>query len=272
MSNFVGQFFKFSYRIYRPKILEVNMSRPIRKHSKTGYMHVMIRGLTRQIIFNEDQDAKFMLRHLFKLASEYNIIIVCYCLMINHAHFLLIDKDNNISNFMRILCGKYSQYYNNKYDRCGSLFQRPFKSKPIENDAYLLSAYHYILNNTAKDGICPPQEYEWNSYKLAGKPSGAFDDSIVIDMIGGINNLDFYLQSEDDDYSFDSNTDYVKITNRSAIKEILEHYHIKTTTTIRAFSKEKRDEAVRWLQYKGFSIRQIERLTGISRGEIQNIR
>ena len=93
-----------------------------------------------------------------------------------------------------------------------------------------------------------------------------------MDMLGGVNNLDFYLQSEDDGYSFDTNIDCVKITNRSAIEEILEHYHIKTTTTIRAFSKEKRDEAIRWLQYKGFSIRQIERLTGIGRGEIQKIR
>ena len=136
------------------------MPRPIRQQSKTGYSHVMIRGLTRQIIFNETQDAKFMLRQLFKFAQQYNIKVVCYCLMVNHAHFLIYDKDYNISKFMRVFCGTYSQYYNKKYDRCGSLFQRPFKSKPIENDAYLLSAYRYILNNTAKDGICAPQEYE----------------------------------------------------------------------------------------------------------------
>lgn len=136
------------------------MPRPIRKLSKTGYTHVMVRGLTRQVIFNDANDMTHMLRLLFRFANNYDITIVCYCLMINHAHFLINDPEQNISEFMKTFCGTYSQYYNKKYDRCGTLFQRPFKSKPVEDERYLSSVYRYILNNTVNDGICSAQAYK----------------------------------------------------------------------------------------------------------------
>ena len=67
-----------------------------------------------------------------------------------------------------------------------------------------------------------------------------------MDMIGGRNNLDFYLSSEDEEgYSFDADTDFVKISDRSGVREIQDRYNIKTTTIIRMFTKDKREEAVR---------------------------
>lgn len=136
------------------------MSRPNREYSSSGYMHVMVRGLTRQVIFNDDDDMAHMLKLLFRFLKEYHMQVVCYCLMINHAHFLLYDKQQNISSFMKVFCGTYAQYFNKKYKRCGTLFQRPFKSRAIENDIYLSNAYRYILNNTVKDEICTPQKYK----------------------------------------------------------------------------------------------------------------
>ena len=92
-------------------------------------------------------------------------------------------------------------------------------------------------------------------------------------MIGGRYNLDVFLEDERAaDYSFNEGSDFVKITDRIAVTEIKERFNIKTTTIIRSFTKEKRDEAIRWLKFKGYSVRQIERLTGVGRGEIQNIR
>ena len=136
------------------------MSRPIRKHSESGYMHVMVRGLTRQVIFNDDSDMQKMLNLLRRFSKKHTIKVVCYCLMVNHAHFLLYDEEHNLSDFMRAFCGTYTQYFNKKYDRCGTLFQRPFKSSPIDSAEYLISAFKYILNNTVKDGICRAQEYK----------------------------------------------------------------------------------------------------------------
>ena len=65
-------------------------------------------------------------------------------------------------------------------------------------------------------------------------------------MIGGRQNLDIFLNDESgEEYSFCSNGDFVKLTDRSTVKEIEDRYKIKSTTVIRYFSKEKRDEAIR---------------------------
>src|SRR3989344_7978889 len=56
--------------------------------------------------------------------------IGAYCLMPNHFHILIREKDNNgISTFMKKLSTAYSMYFNNKYKRSGALFEGRFKAQ-----------------------------------------------------------------------------------------------------------------------------------------------
>lgn len=248
------------------------MSRIPREYSESGYMHVMARGLTRQIIFENDDDMVYFLNKMSKYSNEFEIKIICYCLMINHVHILIFDKNKNVSHFMKNLCGCYSMYFNKKYDRCGILFQRPFKSKVVNDDSYLLSVYRYIINNPVHEGIASAQNYKWSSYKYYGKNNKIVDDSIIMNMIGANTALDQFLAAEKfDDSSFIKFQNKQHLTDNEASKKILNKFHMLTTTNISIFSKDKRNEAIRWLRDEGLSIRQIERLTGVSRGIIQNI-
>ncbi len=74
--------------------------------------------------------------------------IVCYCLNLNHYHFILQQiVDGGISEFMKRL-GGYTRYINEKYKRNGVLFQGKFKSKHINSNEYLLHLSAYVnLNN-----------------------------------------------------------------------------------------------------------------------------
>lgn len=63
------------------------------------------------------------------------------------------------------LCSSYSLYYNRKHDKWGTLFQRPFKRKRIDNEDYLRTVLLYIHNNPIHHGFCNhPLEYPWTSY------------------------------------------------------------------------------------------------------------
>lgn len=63
------------------------------------------------------------------------------------------------------LCSSYSLYYNRKHDKWGTLFQRPFKRKRIDNEAYLRTVLIYIHNNPVHHGFCDhPLEYPWSSF------------------------------------------------------------------------------------------------------------
>ena len=58
--------------------------------------------------------------------------------------------DSGMNRIMKKIMTRYAFYFNTKYERVGHLFQDRYKSVPVENDLYLLSAVRYIHNNPVK--------------------------------------------------------------------------------------------------------------------------
>jgi len=97
----------------------------------------------------------------------------------------------NISNQFSHLFNSYAQYFNTKYQRHGSLFERPFKRLEISNEAYLKQVIMYVQNNPVHHGFCEHTvEYPWTSYlsQISIKPTKVNRD-FVLDLFGGTENL-----------------------------------------------------------------------------------
>ncbi len=63
------------------------------------------------------------------------------------------------------LFNAYSRYFNNSIETCGTLFERRFKRKQIDNMEYLRRVVIYIHCNPIHHGFCShPLEYPWSSY------------------------------------------------------------------------------------------------------------
>lgn len=75
--------------------------------------------------------------------------IICYCLNLNHYHFILREvSEGGVSEFMKRLGGGYTQAFNLRYKRSGVLFQGRFKAVCIESNKQLLYVSVYVnLNN-----------------------------------------------------------------------------------------------------------------------------
>lgn len=83
--------------------------------------------------------------------GETLIDIGAYCLMPNHFHILVHEKEEDgISLFMRKLLTAYSMYFNKKNGRTGSLFDGAFKAKHAHTDNHLQYLFSYIHLNPAK--------------------------------------------------------------------------------------------------------------------------
>jgi len=83
--------------------------------------------------------------------SDRLVDIGAYCLMNNHFHLLLREKqENGISLFMKKLLTAYSMYFNKKYERNGALFEGKFKATHVDNDNYLKYLFSYIHLNPVK--------------------------------------------------------------------------------------------------------------------------
>jgi putative transposase len=63
------------------------------------------------------------------------------------------------------LFNAYAKYYNKKYKRHGTLFERQFKRKEVDNRKYFRSLVVYIHQNPVHHGFCEhPLDYGWSSY------------------------------------------------------------------------------------------------------------
>jgi len=83
--------------------------------------------------------------------DETLVEIGAYCLMPNHFHLLLREKnESGISVFMQRLSTAYSMYFNKKYNHSGSVFQGKFKSQHADKDSYLKYLFSYIHLNPIK--------------------------------------------------------------------------------------------------------------------------
>ena len=240
------------------------MSRQARQLSSTGLYHIVFRGVNRQDIFEDTADYEKMITILTELKKEMKFEILVYCFMSNHVHMLIKENnDGEISLIMKRLLTKYARWYNIKYQRSGALIANRYKSQPVEIDNYFLAVVRYIHQNPVRAKMAEnPEDYKWSSYNYyVNKDSGIVDTEFVLGMINADEFKELHKIAEEEIFLVD---DKVKITDEKIRRDIIKRYNIEPKQ-IGAFDREKRNMILRELK-NCYSIRQIERVTGISRG------
>ena len=141
------------------------MPRMARKESSTKVYHVILRGNDKQDIFFDEQDYKKFIEELKNTKEKYECELYAYCLMTNHVHLVIYDKNNMLSKFMQSLEVTYSAYFSKKYGKTGHLFQNRFLSKVVETREYLMQVCRYVHQNPVKAKISTVDKYKWSSFK-----------------------------------------------------------------------------------------------------------
>jgi putative transposase len=130
------------------------------------YYHLYNRGHNRQNIFFDRQNYLYFLRQLRCHLVEQNIDIVAYCLMPNHYHLLVYLHSDDLSARMQSFALSYTKAINQRYQRCGSLFQGRFQAIWVDTEDYLLHLSRYIHLNPVKAGLVErPEDWEFSSYQ-----------------------------------------------------------------------------------------------------------
>ncbi len=157
------------------------MTRKRRKLLNGKICHHIVQGINKEYIFKEDEDKKKYLDLLRKYYMEYEIDIICYCIMDNHAHLILYSSNiENISDFMRKVNSIYAMYYNKKYNRVGYVFRNRFKSILILTRKQLCIWIKYIHMNPVKANIVKNEnEYKYSSYNDYLNKSGFLNQRIL---------------------------------------------------------------------------------------------
>lgn len=123
------------------------MPRQARLDAAGTLHHVIIRGIERRRIVDDEQDRRELVLRLGKLASETGTSIYAWALMTNHAHILLSSGLQGLARFMRRFLTGYAVSYNLRHRRHGHLFQNRYKSIVCDGDRYFAELVRYIHLN-----------------------------------------------------------------------------------------------------------------------------
>jgi REP element-mobilizing transposase RayT len=252
------------------------MPRSARKKSSSGIYHIILRGINKQRIFEDDEDNLCFLDKLETYKDISGFELYAYCLMSNHLHLLIKEGEEPLSITFRRIGASYVHWYNWKYSRTGHLFQDRFKSEPVETDEYFLTVMRYIHQNPLKAGIVKEvQAYPWSSYLEFSQKSVICNTKFVLDMFSvdhqkALKMWFAFIQENNNDQCVEYD-DGIRLNDSEAAALIERVAHVINPKDIQTYEKQKREEVIRLLKKKGLSIRQIERLTGVSFGVIRGI-
>ncbi len=130
-----------------------------------------------------------------------------YLLVSNRQYFVIKHslKIPNLSKQVSNLCNAYAKYYNIKYRRRGTLFERPFKRKLIDNKYYFKRLVLYIHYNPVHHKFCEhPLEYPWTSYlSCISMHKTKIDRNTVVGWFDNLNNFKRLHNGNIEVYSID---------------------------------------------------------------------
>ena len=152
--------------------------------------HVIVRGIERRDIFNDDHDRQLFVDRLFALLSETGVRCYAWALLSNHFHLLLMPTSTPLSYFMRRLLTGYAVSFNHRNKRSGHLFQNRYKSIVCEEEPYLLELVRYIHLNPLRAGMVTSLEeldlYPWSGHAvlLGNRQVDTQETSAILERFG----------------------------------------------------------------------------------------
>ncbi len=246
------------------------MPRQKRQKSESGIYHIILRGVNRQNVFQDQEDYEKFLQVLSDCKAISEFKVYAYCLMSNHIHIIIQESTEKIDLIMKRIGTRYVYWYNIKYKRVGHLFQDRFLSEPIDDESYLLSAIRYIHKNPVKAkivNVC--SDYKYSSYNDFKAHKDFVDYQFVYDII---NEKEFENFHNRDDIlchlEIDENPK-IRVTDEEAKRIIFKVTGARSVEEYQKLPSNKQTKSLSEFRKKNLSIRQISRLTGLSIGIIR---
>jgi putative transposase len=194
--------------------------------SPVEYYHIVCKSIDGLLLFQDNQDYKTF-KERFKIFTGDFLDVWSFCLLTNHTHHIIKTKSsasiyqlihqipkkertNSMKRFyeereneiffnkvierqMNSFLVSYANYVNNKYERRGGVFQKPFKRIQIDGEAHLQQAIIYTNANAQKHELVKDyKNYPFSSYLPVLQNDHSWVDSKnVLEFFNGINNFIF---------------------------------------------------------------------------------
>lgn len=246
----------------------------------TGFYHVCARGTGKQIIFETDDDRWEFLELMRDCCRDAGVTVVAWCLMSNHVHLVLADYEDAMSAAMQRLLLTYARRFNKRTGRAGCLFRERFERRSLDTDWRVMEAIRSVHANPQKAGMSLIERYPWSSFAehLRAYDSGAADatrgfsdPSCMLELFGSAEGFIAYSLSTPD--GGEPALCDMKETEweRHAFADKLAKGFGVSLHGVKAAPSAQRNSVILGLHDAGFTVRQIERYTGIGKSTVSRI-
>lgn len=243
----------------------------------TGYYHVCARGTGKQLIFESDDDRWEFLELMRGCCREAGVTVVAWCLMGNHVHLVLADYEDRMSAAMHRLLLTYARRFNKRTGRTGHLFQNRFDRCSLDTDRHLMAAIRYVHANPQEAGIALIERYPWSSFAEYLRAydndatRGFSDPSCVLELFGSAKGfLDYSLSMPDGSDPVIHDMDETEWERLAFADKMAKRLGVPLNE-LKTVPPSRRDGIIFALHDGGYTVREIERYTGISKSTVSRI-
>lgn len=243
----------------------------------TGFYHVSARGTGKQIIFETDDDRWEFLELMRDCCRDAGVTVVAWCLMNDHVDLVLLDYEDEMSAAMQRLLLTYARRFNKRTGRAGCLFRERFERRSLDTDWQVMEAIRSVHADPQEAGIALIELYPWSSFAEYLRAydndmtRGFSDPSCVLELFGSAKDFIAYsLSTPDDGESAMPDLEETE-WERHAFAEKLAKGLGVPLHGVKAAPSAQRNIVILGLHDAGFTVRQIERYTGIGKSTVSRI-
>lgn len=243
----------------------------------TGFYHVCARGTGKQLIFETDDDRWEFLELMRDCCREAGVTIVAWCLMDDHVDLVLLDYEDEMSAAMQRLLLTYARRFNKRTGRAGCLFRERFERRSLDTDWQVMEAVRSVHANPQEAGIALIERYPWSSFDEYLRAydndmtRGFSDPSCMLELFGSTEGFIAYLLSTPDGGEPAMPDMEETEWERHAFAEKLAKGLGVPLRGVKAAPPAQRNIVILGLHDAGFTVRQIERYTGIGKSTVSRI-
>ena len=246
----------------------------------TGFYHVCARGTGKQLIFEGDEDRWEFLELMRECCCEEGVTVIAWCLMGNHVHLVLADYEDRMSAAMHRLLLTYARRFNKRTGRTGHLFQNRFDRRSLDTDWQVMEAIRSVHADPQEVGVSLIERYPWSSFAehlrsydgdAADVARGFSDPSCVLELFGSAEGFIAYSLSTPDG-SEPALCDMKETEwERHAFADKMAKSLGVPLNELKTVAPSRRDRIIFALHDGGYTVREVERYTGISKSTVSRI-
>ena len=246
----------------------------------TGFYHVCARGTGKQLIFEGDEDRWEFLELMRDCCREAGVTVIAWCLMGNHVHLVLADYEDAMSAAMHRLLLTYARRFNKRTGRTGHLFQNRFDRRSLDTDWQVMEAIRSVHADPQEAGVGLIERYPWSSFAehlraydgdAADVARGFSDPSCVLELFESVRGfLDYSLSMPDGSDPVIHDMDETEWERRAFADKMAKRLGVPLNK-LKTVAPSRRDGIIFALHDGGYTVREIERYTGISKSTVSRI-